>query len=177
MSTVSVENGTARIRFDQFDADAYKRFPEHGGCLMPDACSYYHGGVRRLKVGDRILPPKNTGAPSTARFGAAAVCRLDRVYMTSDQRAAGLYALLAPPRGRGWVYEVEPLGLIEPDPDWLGNPGVSVCAPAARVLNIVACDVVQWEGVSASQALRVLLTADHKQLLTASPSSQTKGSP
>ena len=118
----------------------------------------YHGGVRNLKVGDRILPPKNTGAHSTAAFGAGSVCRLDRVYLTSDADAAGLFALLYP-RGKGRVYEVEPLGLVEADPDWLGEPGGSVCAPAARVIAIVERNVRVWNGLTAAQALTQLLPA------------------
>jgi hypothetical protein len=33
--------------------------------------NYYHGGVPGLKIGDYILPPDETGAPSTAGYGAA----------------------------------------------------------------------------------------------------------
>lgn len=115
----------------------------------------YHGGVRRLKVGERILPPKNTGAPAAGDFGAYAegVYRLDRVYLTVDLDCARLYALLYPPRGKGWVYEVEPIGDAEVDPYWLGESGGSVCAPAARIVRVIERDVRTLHGLTRHQVL------------------------
>lgn len=117
---------------------------------------YFHGGVRQLKVGQQILPPKNTGEPSTAASGDYPVGtepRLDRVFMVADLDAARLYALLYR-KGRGWVYRVEPSGELEPDNDWLGEPGVSVCAPRANVLEVVERNVVQLGGFSATEVMR-----------------------
>lgn len=92
----------------------------------------YHGGVRDLDVGDRVLPERDTGVERTGpRFGGRA--RADRVYLTTDVDAARVYAFL---KGQGDVYEVEPEGPLEPDPD-SKKRGLSFQARAARVVAVV----------------------------------------
>ena len=76
--------------------------------------AYWHGGPRGLK--GFILPADETGAPSTARFGAAGVCRTDRVYITNNRTAGEMFACMAPAT-KVSVYLVEPVGEIESDPD------------------------------------------------------------
>lgn len=93
---------------------------------------YYHAGPVGLR---EILPPTETGAVSTASYGAGAVCRRDRVYVTTDLLAAVGFASLLPPRGAGAVYEVAPLN-PRPDPD-CNMPGLSFEAERARVLGRV----------------------------------------
>ncbi len=93
------------------------------------ALRYFHGGPRGLKM---ILPPVKTGAPSCSSYGAHLVHRRDRVYFTVEQEAALLCAALHP-SGAGTVYEVEPIGIIEADPDGL-QPDHSFQAEAARVV-------------------------------------------
>jgi hypothetical protein len=88
--------------------------------------TYYHAGPRGLSM---ILPPKVTGAASTASYGASAVCRRDRVYVTTDFSAAVIFASLLP---NGTVYEVEPVNAL-PDPDCT-LPGLSFEAAAARIV-------------------------------------------
>lgn len=88
--------------------------------------SYYHAGPRGLTM---ILPPTKTGAVSTAAYGASAVCRRDRVYVTTDFNAAVMFASLLP---RGTVYEVEPVNAL-PDPDCAVS-GLSFEALAARIV-------------------------------------------
>jgi hypothetical protein len=83
---------------------------------------FYHGGYGGLQVGDFVLPPIETGAPSTASFGAKGWCRTDRVYVTSIFKMAMEPAALHP-SGRGKVYEVEPIGELVPDPDAFLLPG------------------------------------------------------
>lgn len=95
---------------------------------------YYHGGVPGLR--DEILPPERTKVPTTADYGADGVCRRDRVYLTTDPQAASIYAAGAPSERPGWVYEVEPFGEVEPDTDWHGDEGVSVCARRARIRRV-----------------------------------------
>jgi hypothetical protein len=95
---------------------------------------YFHGGPPGLR--GEILPPKMTGVPSTAQYGAEAVCRLDRVYLTTLPDAAVLFAAGAPSAQPGWVYEVTPFGEVEPDPDYNGDPGESVCARRARIKRV-----------------------------------------
>ena len=68
-----------------------------------------------------ILPPTVTKAPSLSEYGAAGVHRRDRVYVTTSQAAALLYAAGV---NRGVIYECEPVGDIEPDPD-CSMPGLS----------------------------------------------------
>ena len=75
---------------------------------------YYHGGAPSILRW--IEPPSRTRAPSTASYGAAGVCRTDRVYVTTDPNAACIFAAMHP-SGRGVVYEVKPAGEIVPDPD------------------------------------------------------------
>lgn len=94
---------------------------------------FWHGGYGRLKVGDFVLPPKATGAPSTAAFGADGVCRRDRVYVTTDFTAAWMFAGLHP-SGRGAVYAVLPVGEILRDPDC--TEAISFECEKARVMAV-----------------------------------------
>jgi hypothetical protein len=109
---------------------------------------YYHGGAAGLRVGGSILPPTITGVRAAIdsvpeaeplRQQGELVARRDRVYITADLDAARLFAALHPDgtakRG-GDVYEVEPLGEVEPDPDCL-TPGYSWRCERARILRIV----------------------------------------
>nr|WP_234897210.1 hypothetical protein [Sinorhizobium medicae] len=74
---------------------------------------YFHGGFGGLTVGQFVLPPATTKAPSTARFGAAGVCNTNKVYVCTDQHGALLYACMHW-SGCGKVYEVEPIGELTP---------------------------------------------------------------
>ncbi len=97
--------------------------------------AYYHGGPAGLRIGDHILPSAETGAPSTASFGAAGICRRDRVYVTTDVNAAVPYASAHWP-GRGRVYRIDPIGDLDPDPD-CQIAGLSYQCPQARIIAIV----------------------------------------
>ena len=89
---------------------------------------YFHGGVPDLKVGDRVLPPAQTGVPSTATSG-------NRVCLATKPEICVVFAAFHP-SGRGGVYQVEPDPPIEPDIDWEDN-GESVQAPAATVVAVL----------------------------------------
>lgn len=94
---------------------------------------YFHGGAPGLRM---ILPSSKTGAPSNADYGAEGICRRDRVYIVTSFSAAAMYAALHP-SGRGVVYEVEPIGALEPDPDFIPGEGCeiqSLQCESARVL-------------------------------------------
>lgn len=91
---------------------------------------YYHGGAPGLR--GKLLPPDETGAPSLSAYDSRQFCRMDRVYLTTDPHAALIYAA-SHPSGTGVVYEVEPIGEVEPDPD-CNEPGLSFMAPAARII-------------------------------------------
>jgi hypothetical protein len=96
--------------------------------------TYWHGGFGGLRVGDLVRPPALTGAPTLADYGAAAVCRRDRVYVTTEKEAAAIYAAMHP-SGRGKVYEVEPLGELVADPD-CDEAGLSYEVEEARVVRV-----------------------------------------
>lgn len=90
---------------------------------------YYHGGPRGLV--QFIKPPIETGAANCSMYGAGGVHRRDRVYLSTNPHTALLYACgqLA-----GSVYVVEPIGAVEPDPDWTGAPGESVQCERAKII-------------------------------------------
>jgi len=77
---------------------------------------YYHGGFGKLRVGDQVRPAIETGVRSASDYGAEGVHRRDRVYLTTNPDAALIFAALSPCRC-GTVYEVEPIGVLEHDPD------------------------------------------------------------
>jgi hypothetical protein len=96
---------------------------------------YWHGGPEGRGVGEFLLPPAETGARYTTgalACDAGAVYRRDRVYVTTDRNAARIFAASWP---RGVVYEVEPVGDLEPDPD-CSEPGLSFACARARVLRV-----------------------------------------
>ena len=104
----------------------------------------YHGGIRRLRPGDLILPPDRTRAPCASDYGSTGVHRRDRVYLTIDVDAARFFAAMyagrkpngQPITGRGDVYEVTPLAALEHDAD-CSTPGYSFQVAAARVVRVI----------------------------------------
>ncbi|MET9819621.1 hypothetical protein [Streptomyces sp. NPDC006355] len=97
---------------------------------------YFHGGVPGLVRGDLLLPPVVTGVERTLTADVLAMggqARRDRVYVTTGREVARVYAALRPD---GALYEVEPVGELEADPD-CQVAGVSYECPAARVVRVV----------------------------------------
>jgi Rifampin ADP-ribosyl transferase len=92
---------------------------------------YYHGGNRGMKVGQYILPPSETGKESASDFGAEKVHRKDRVYVSNRLEDAQFFAS---GNKTPVVYEVEPDGEIEPDPDC--EVGVSFACRKAKIVGI-----------------------------------------
>ena len=90
---------------------------------------YYHGGIGGLVKGRFILPPSETGAKSTAQFGNS-MCDVGKVYVTTSYEAAAMYAATLP---KGMIYEVDPAGLLEEDPD-CDTRGLSYSCEKAKVL-------------------------------------------
>ena len=97
--------------------------------------SYFHGGYGQLKVGDLVLPPIQTKAPSLARFGGHSVCDRSKVYVCTIMEGALLYACMHH-SGHGKVYEVEPIGDLVEDPD-ARIEGFSFSCDRARVLRVI----------------------------------------
>jgi hypothetical protein len=89
---------------------------------------YFHGGNRKLHVGDYILPQAETGVVGMSH----PLCRKDRVYLTTSIVDAQFYASAA---DDPVVYVVIPAGEIEPDPDCT-QPGQSFACPKAKVIAI-----------------------------------------
>ena len=140
----------------------------------------YHGSSHGLglKVGDLILPTGQTGAESLARFATSAgdrtyLSKPDRVYLTTDEKIAAMFAAMratAESRGVGGdVYQVEPIGVVEPDPDYhppQGEPHTSWQAASARVVAVVRRRVPLRHGLHAvglTQASHALTRAERRR--------------
>jgi rifampin ADP-ribosylating transferase len=96
---------------------------------------FFHGGYGDLKVGQFVLPPAITKAPSTARFGARAVCDTTKVYVCTEFDGALIFGCMHH-SGAGKVYEVEPIGDLVDDPDAV-TAGHSYSCDRARVLKVI----------------------------------------
>jgi rifampin ADP-ribosylating transferase len=114
---------------------------------------YFHGGNRGLKVGDYILPPSETGSDSASDFGAQIVHRKDRVYVSTRQTDAQLFASVS---REPVVYEVEPEGELAPDPDC--TSGVSFTCPKAKVIA-----VHRISGKNIKKARKALIAGSHRR--------------
>lgn len=116
-------------------------------------CKLYHGGLPGRQRGSFLLPPVITGSASLSEFGADGVHRRDRVYITTEMNAALLYAASVK---NGVIYEVEPIGDVEPDPDCTMN-GLSFQCDKARVLRVIK---PKWHAID--MARKVLIGSfDH----------------
>jgi hypothetical protein len=115
---------------------------------------YYHGGNRGLSVDGYILPPSVTkvkAAPDYATMGG--LHRKDRVYVTTVLTDAQLFAA---GNQLPIVYEVEPEGALEDDPD-CRIPGRSYTCEKAKIIRIrkVPNNLIK-------KARKVLLKRRHK---------------
>ncbi len=107
---------------------------------VSDAGPFFHGTKVDLKAGDLLEPGygSNYGGRRQANF----------VYLTATLDAAVWGAELAVGEGRGRIYEVEPTGPFEDDPNltdqrFPGNPTRSY--RTQDPLRVVG-EVVDWEG-------------------------------
>lgn len=102
---------------------------------------FYHGGVRGLKKGDKILPPITTGNSTLLQYAQQidpnGPQREDLVYITTDKKAARMYASIIP---RGDVYEVVPDEDLADDPDCT-VPGLSYQCASATIKRVVDISV------------------------------------
>jgi hypothetical protein len=96
---------------------------------------YFHGGNRGLKVGEYVLPPSETGRVSASDTAsnpeARKVHRNDRVYISTDLSEARRFAS---GQDDPTIYEVEPEGGIESDPD--NTTGAAFTCLRATVVSI-----------------------------------------
>jgi hypothetical protein len=92
---------------------------------------YFHGGNRKLLVGDYLRPPAETGVWGMSYLNP--LCRRDRVYLTRSIDDAQFFASAALDPV---VYESVPEGQIEPDPDCT-RPGISISCQKARIIALI----------------------------------------
>lgn len=102
--------------------------------------TYWHGGPSGLS---EILPPSATGAVSCSDVGlkklrakARRVHRTDRVYVVAQREGALIFAA---GHRTASIYEVLPVGELEPDPD-CDLPGLSFACASARVVRETPID-------------------------------------
>jgi rifampin ADP-ribosylating transferase len=100
--------------------------------LRVEDMSYFHGGPRGFQPKALLLPPTLTHTKSTTDYVGKCVHRPDRVYVTTQYSAALLYAAAF---NRGVIYEVEPVGDVEPDPDCTLD-GLSFQCERARIVKV-----------------------------------------
>lgn len=105
--------------------------------------AYFHGGIPGLAIGSDLLPPSVTGrTDSTAKIARdhfdTDYVREDRVFLGRTVEIASLYAAMYPDPDGGWVYECEPVGAVELDPDYTGDdPSDSVQVERAVVVRVI----------------------------------------
>lgn len=100
---------------------------------MAETVRYFHGGNRGLKIGGYILPPSITKVLSCPNFGEmGGLHREDRVYVTVELADAQFFASASQDP---IVYEVEPVGNLEDDPD-CRLPGHSYACEKAKIIAI-----------------------------------------
>ena len=101
--------------------------------------SYFHGTRANLRVGDLIVPGKNANyGERTAKF----------VYASSNLNVAIWGAELAIGDGPGRIYVVEPLGMVENDPNLTDKkfPGNPTNSFRVREGFRVVAEVKDWQG-------------------------------
>ncbi|ORA60945.1 hypothetical protein [Mycobacteroides franklinii] len=113
--------------------------------------AYFHGGVPGKTPGDRLYSANELGLQFEYNLpwfqGNGARYDHNKVYLSSHLGTAIGYA--ARYRDRvgnplpGWVYEVEPVGPVEPDPDYGAGaiPGLALYCSGAVVVNVIERDV------------------------------------
>lgn len=100
---------------------------------MTEPVRYFHGGKRGLAVGGYILSPSVTGARCVSDYAPmGGLHRKDRVYVTTELVDAQFFAAASQ---KPIVYEVEPEGNLEDDPD-CRRPGKSFACEKAKIVAI-----------------------------------------
>lgn len=97
---------------------------------------YFHGGRRGIT---HLLPPSATKEKCSNDYfkNNPMLARRDRVYITTEIACAMMFAAFDPSL-KGVVYEVEPIGEVEIDPDYLGEEKISFQCAEAKIIRI-AC--------------------------------------
>ena len=117
---------------------------------MIEILRYFHGGGRGLSVGAYVLPPSVTKVRAVSDYAPmGGLHRKDRVYVTTELSDAQLFAAAS---RKPVVYEVEPIGTLEDDPD-CRLPGRSYACEKAKIIAIH-----KVPGSLVKKARKVLLT-------------------
>jgi hypothetical protein len=90
---------------------------------MTESSSFWHGGGRI--TGDMILPSHVTGVSRSGDVG---------VHVTTARSLAETYAATVD-EPTAWLYQVEPVGPLQPMPSSVGGPTISYRCDAARILS------------------------------------------
>ena len=109
--------------------------------MSPDIVGpYFHGTKAPLQPGDLLTPGY------TSNFGSRRTA--NHVYVTATMDAAVWGAELADGEGPGRIYEVEPLGDLEDDPNLTDKrfPGNPTKSYRTRSPVRVVAEVTDWEG-------------------------------
>lgn len=97
---------------------------------------YWHGGFPGLRPGDFIVSAIESGTTrSLTGYGtqpgySVDHVRPDRVHLTAERASAKAFAAAYPD---GALYQAEPIGEIEPDPD---APAEAIRCERARVITV-----------------------------------------
>lgn len=115
--------------------------------------TYWHGGAPGLEVGQRIRPAAGlVHLPMEYQLGEMYGSDPTRAHVTTDQKfALSFAAKVATPEGQtygGSLYEVTPIGDLEPDPDFPPEAGAFTCKAATIV-------AVAQTGVRFSEELEI----------------------
>lgn len=112
---------------------------------VPPAALLFHGGAPGLVPGDILRPAAALGFDFSYHTKGS-IYDPNYVYLTRQLEVATAYAarcvMPMVDQVPGTVYQVQPLGLIEPDPDYGPVSEVYLRAPRARVLSVIRTDVV-----------------------------------
>src|SRR5699024_604575 len=117
--------------------------------MSDEIVDYWHGGKPGLKPGDLLVPPgsqsgtardlTNAAISSNPALQAQYPADQQRVHVTHDQRFARVFAArcrdaeLKP----GDLYQVEPIGPLESDPDSTAIAGINWACAQARIMAAV----------------------------------------
>lgn len=104
-----------------------------------NAKTWYHGSMQKLEPGQYVISPsENPRKVRTANGQKAKGDKYNRnkVYVTQQYGVA--YSFATPDqKPRGYVYEVEPIGKLEDDPDIAPHGLSAKTCDAARVIRVV----------------------------------------
>lgn len=134
-----VTAGRTRVSVLMARLDSLLRDPPAPARVVDDPGPFFHGTRADLRPGDLLTPGRRSN------YGTRRIAK--HIYLTASQAGAPLAAELAHGDGPPRVYQVEPLGVIEDDPNvtdkrFPGNPTRSY--RTIEPLRVVA-EVVDWQ--------------------------------